>query len=76
MCAHYSARACAGWLRDSIQSHEGGMISSQVHSYGLGDDLDSDLANVVGDFVNKVISNLEPTLKSLDPDDIDDLEDP
>ena len=53
MCAHYSARACARWLRDSIQSHKGGMISSQVHSYGLGDDLDSYLANVVGDIVNK-----------------------
>ena len=52
------------------------MISSQSHSYGLGDDLDSDPATVVGDFVNKVISNLKLTLKSLDPDDIDDLEDP
>ena len=48
------------------------MVSPQSLSYGLGDDLDSDPANVVGDIVNKVISNLKP----LDPDDIVDLEDP
>ena len=44
------------------------MVSPQSHSYALGDDLDSDPANVVGDIVNKVISNP----KSLVPDDIDD----
>ena len=49
------------------------MVSPQSLSYSLGDDLDSDPANVVGDIVNKVISNLKP----LDPvDDIVDLEDP
>ena len=48
------------------------MVSPKSLSYGLVDDLDSDPANVVGDIVNKVISNLKP----LDPDDIVDLEDP
>ena len=42
-------------------------------SYGLGDVLDSDPANVVGVIVKKVVSNHKP----LDPvDDIVDLEDP
>ena len=49
------------------------MVNPQSLSYGLGDDPDSDPANVVGVIVNKVVSNHKP----LDPvDDIVDLEDP